>query len=245
MYCSEAIDSNAFVAIISSLVVSDQVRIFPFMFTPTAELKVVCPCCIMDKRVDNKDLAQLTLEDPWVSKFKKEKAKKHIFYLPEIDQKPVIESGFSLRPIPEVTKRYKYGKIDTPSFRELGFKGYKFDKNIFFPVGAYMADSGFIRIGIPNPNLLNDWPVLQRAVASWIFRVREVPPIDFPDVLPVSSIGDIKLSEPLLCRNVYTWNKQAEVSPFFPALLERSNKKQFLKLRAEHDLDKMQQKIAL
>ena len=84
-----------------------------------------------------------------------------------------------------------------------------------------------MRLGIPHPDLLDEWPILQRTCASLMFRVREVLPINVPELLPISSIGDVKLAESVENRNVYSKNKHFEMSKFVSVLLARANKKQY------------------
>lgn len=226
-YCTENIDAKKLVAIASQLAVKDHVRILPFMVTKNDNIRVVCPCCLMDKRVDADCLESMIKKDFWSSIFVKEKCKKHKVVFKNNLKLLNLERGFTVRPVSDMLERRKFIVVDTPVFRSLGFKGHKFDRNVFLPIAIYLSDKKHIRLGIPDSCLMDDYPIIQRAAASWIFRLNEELPLDFPDVLPLSVIGNLELSVPSEDRNVYSWDKKIEIGPFFDALIDRSDFKSF------------------
>lgn len=221
MFCSDPLTVLAFLSLVSTIAVKDEIRIAPFMFDQVGQLLAVCPCCFFDRRVDVSSLSFLKNNDSWTSLFHKEKAKHH--RLNFVLHEPLVEPGFNLRPVTEEKRLFR--KVDSPVFRELGFRGYRFDKNVFFPVGCCKPDGKRLRFGIVNPDLMTEWPILQKAAAAWIFRLKEVPPIDFPDILPISSVGDYQFSEPLVSRNVFSWEKKPKVDLFYPSVFGRLNRK--------------------
>lgn len=224
MRCYDSLSSSDIISLISHSASADSMRLFPFSVAPTG-IHAICPCCVVDRRAETKDLQLLQSISLWSSFFRKERAKEHSLTFERV-RKPLVEDGFRIRGLEEKSRRSRYANIDTPIFRELGFRGHKFDRSVFLLLGAYKSERR-LRIGIPNPDLLESYPLLQRVASSWIFRVSEVPPIDFPDMLPISCIGDIRFSNQIQSRNVYSWGMQLSVDPFFDALLRRADKKLF------------------
>lgn len=227
MYCSDAITSESFINIVDKFADSNKIRILPFMFAADGSMKVMCPCCLLDRRTDNEDFIKLKAKDRWSYCFVKQKFRKHKMAVDE--SSAFIEPGFHLRPVNEATRRTKYDNIDMPIFKELGFKGHKFDKNIFFPLAVCRVEDR-IRVGILNPELMSNWPILQRVFSSWIFKLNDVPPVDFPDILPISGIGSLTFSDNVAPRNVPSLNKPVEVSNFFMVLNRRADKRSLKKV---------------
>ena len=225
--CKSNLDRNQLLSIVDQLAVEEEIRILPFMLSMEGNISAVCPCCILKKREYIKALNELKKQDPWTYLFRRIKCKDHEFEFKEKTKLPLVESGFSARPVTQKNRRYKYHRIDTPVFKDLGFKGYKFDKHVFLPLAVHRIGTRRVRIGISSPFLLDDWPLLQKASASWLFRIKEVLPIDIPDLLPIGDIGDIEFSQSISCAESHSWEKDVWISPFYQILFERANKRRF------------------
>lgn len=228
IFCTDTIDVNILKNIISLFSNTDYIALLPLMFVPDGQLRLICPCCLLDRRIDNAELKNLQQEDAWSGRFEKKKFRQHFIDVPGKNNIN-IEEGFSLRSVTEYSRRSRYSNIDTPIFKGLGFKGHRFDKNIFFPLGILKLDSFRYKIGIPNPDSLESQPLIQRVVASWIFRLIEVPPMNFPDLLPISTIGNMVFGKTNV-QSLQSYGQKTETNPFLSLLIDRTDKRALKKL---------------
>lgn len=219
--CSDKLDSKLLVLILSQVAIKESFRVIPLFFDQEDSLKVVCPYCSFEKRCDLPELEVMKTNDYWLNIFERKKSRQHFI---NVNARPAtIDSGFTIRAFSDKDRRSKYANIDTPIFKELGFRGYNFDKCMFVPLVVHRTDAKHIRVGILNPDRIDG--LLQRVFSSLLFRVKEVPPITIPDILPISTIGDIKISEPT--KITVSHDKDVEVCDFINLLIERADKKEY------------------
>lgn len=236
--CQIALNRDQIIYIAAKIATEETIQVLPFTVNLQNEIKAICPYCILDKRSDIKEFEDLKGADPWLSFFIRLKAKEHLIDVGTATDQALL-GGLEVRGFTEQTRRARYAQVDTPTAKSLGFKGYKFDKHLFLPLSVHLKD-GALRIGIANPLLLSENKFLSKASASWLFRARATLPHPMPDLLPLSTIGDMKISETILAPP--NGSAKTMISPFLHTLSRRLNKRVYRdKIREQKLADQARQ----
>lgn len=202
IYCNKTLNLENVKSIYHDFAEQGKIKIIPFLINDLDEVRLFCPCCVLDRRADVQSLMNIQSIDEWSSRFTKHKCKIHSFNLTDSPIESKIENGLSIESLKVRSSRERYSSINRPILRRVGFKGFKFDRQALLPIGVIRNEDNSIRAGIVNPSMLENLPLLHHISGSWLMRVTEVLPRNIPNLLPIRNIGDITFSDAYETRTI-------------------------------------------